>query len=144
MELTTDGHAVPDDVGYKAQFASRVAYESLVEATRFVAGLAGCDGSIIISDDLRLLGFGGEIRAELSVGTKIFDVTDELKRNYRPCDIEQFGMRHRSAVKLASQDHGCRILTISQDGPISGIWREKDRVLVKRGANLVNMDMPWA
>lgn len=144
VELLDDGYGVPDDVVHKANLKMRDAYEALVEATRFVASLAGCDGSIVISDDLKLLGFGGEIRAELSSEVKIYDVAKEMPRKGKACDIEQFGMRHRAAVKLASQDQDCRILAISQDGPISGIWWEKGRVLVKKGVKLSNLNMPWS
>ncbi len=143
-ELLEDGHGVPEGEVYKAELVSRDTYDLLVEATRFVAGLSGCDGSIVIADDLRLLGFGGEIRAELLPGAKVYDVREEMDRSHPTCDIEQFGMRHRSAIKLASQDHDCRILAISQDGPISGIWWDKEGVLVKRGVNLVNLNLPWA
>ena len=39
----------------------------------------------------------------------------------------------------------CRALVISQDGPISIIWSEKEgQVNVRKGANLMNMNMPWA
>ncbi|WFP61314.1 putative sensor domain DACNV-containing protein [Mesorhizobium sp. WSM4904] len=142
--LDEDGHLVPEGALYKAVGEMKDSYESLVEATRFVAGLSGCDGSIVISDDLRLLGFGAEIRAEIRQDINIFEVNDEFRRKYKRCDIEQFGMRHRSAVKLASRDYDCRILVVSQDGPISAVWWEKDRVLVKKGVHLVNMNIPWA
>lgn len=148
IELESDGHCVPEIALYKAEIDVRESYDAFVEATRFVAGLAGCDGSIVISDDLRLSGFGGEIRAELAHDTPIFETANDFQRdlnlNLKACDIEQFGMRHRAAVKLASQDHGCRILAISQDGPISGIWWERGKVLVRKGVRLVNMNMPWA
>jgi hypothetical protein len=35
-------------------------------------------------------------------------------------------------------------LVISQDGPISAVWFEGDKVVVRKGVNLVNMNMPWA
>lgn len=122
----------------------RLKYDALVEATRFAASLSGCDGSIVIKDDLVFLGFGAEISAELSPDVKIVEIDSELKRTKRPCDIEQFGMRHRSAIKLASRDHHCRILVVSQDGPVSGIWWEDECVLVRKNLQLVNINMPWA
>ncbi len=116
----------------------------LVEAIRFIAKLADCDGAIVLSADLKLFGFGGEIRAEFRQGAKVFEVTNELSKKHRALDIEQFGLRHRSAVKLVSQNESIRALVISQDGPTSVIWSEKKDVLVKKGVNLVNLDMPWA
>jgi sensor domain DACNV-containing protein len=43
----------------------RRAFSDLIEATRFVAQLSGCDGAIVITDDLELVGFGIEIKAEM-------------------------------------------------------------------------------
>ena len=107
-----------------------------------MAGLAGCDGAIILSHDLRLLGFGAEILAEMREGVEVFDVIHELRKTYRALDVEQFGMRHRSAIKLVSQISEARSIVISQDGPISVVWREQERLYVKKGVSLVNMNMP--
>ncbi|AZO30076.1 putative sensor domain DACNV-containing protein [Mesorhizobium sp. M1B.F.Ca.ET.045.04.1.1] len=143
-ELSQDGHWVPEGVMYKAELELGDNYEMLVEATRLVASLSGCDGSIVVCDDLKIIGFGGEIRAEVAPGVNIFEVIDEMKRNYKECDVEQFGMRHRSALKFVSQNKTAIALVISQDGPISAVWHENGKVLVKKGINLVNMNMPWA
>lgn len=127
------------------QHASAVnsALDHLAETIRFVSQLAGCDGAIVLTSELKLLGFGAEIRAEIASGLTISEVSDEMRRIYRSCDIEQFGMRHRSAIKLASRmPDGC-ILAISQDGPVTAVWRERDQIFVKKGVALTNMNMPW-
>lgn len=117
----------------------------LVEAIRFVARLSGCDGGIVISDDLQLLGFGAEIRSELRRKTKVREAIDTVRRKYKPLDVEHFGLRHRSAIKLISQQPKSYVLVVSQDGPISAIWSDKSGVVdVSRGISLVNMNMPWA
>lgn len=144
LSLSDDNYLVPTSAAHEAEIRLRDAFDGVVEATRFVSGLSGCDGSVVISDDLRLVGFGGEIRAELSAKTPIYDVKSEADRSHTPCDIEQFGMRHRSAIKLASRDQKSRVLVISQDGPISAVWWAKGAVLVKRGVHLPNMNMPFA
>lgn len=130
-----------------AELGLMAAHNELVEATRFVARLAGCDGGIVITDDLRLLGFGSEIRAEMNSECTVHESTDlgsEARDGGKKLDVTEFGMRHRSAVKLASQDPTYTALVISQDGPVSGIWRKDKKVLVRRDVNLVNMNMPWA
>lgn len=53
-------------------------------------------------------------------------------------------MRHRSAVKLASQLEGVMILVISQDGPVSAVWADEFAVYVYKGVRLVNANAPWA
>lgn len=130
---------------YEAELDLSSATESLVEAVRFVAQLAGCDGGIVITSDLKLLGFGAEIRTELDPAVSVAEVLSELHQRYSSCDIEQFGMRHRAAIKLASCMRGTRILAVSQDGPITAVWRDDDHgVLVKKGVSLANRNLPWS
>jgi DNA integrity scanning protein DisA with diadenylate cyclase activity len=120
-------------------------HSEFVEAVRFVAKLAGCDGAIVLSDDLRLLGFGAELRADLKLGTKIKDIKNEMRRTYKPLDIEEFGQRHRSAIKLVSRRKNFTVLVISQDGPITVVWSDSAKsVSVRKGAHFVNMNMPFA
>lgn len=120
-------------------------HSRLVEAIRFVARLAGCDGAIVISEDLKILGFGAEIRSDLKAKTKVRQVINEMRRTSKPLNVEQFGQRHRSAIKLVSREPNYSALVISQDGPISFIWSERRSVvMVRKGVNLVNMNMPWA
>ena len=128
---------------FEAESTLFTATDQLVEATRFIARLASCDGAIVVSPDFRLLGFGAEIRAEMKDDITVKNVINEMGREYASCDVEQFGMRRRSAVKLASRQERFVVLTVSQDGPISAIWREKQDVFVKRGVSLANMNMPW-
>jgi sensor domain DACNV-containing protein len=120
-------------------------HSHLVEAIRFVARLSGCDGAIVMSDDLCLLGFGAEIRSELRINTRVREMTDELRRKFKLLDIEQFGQRHRSAIKLVSRQPLCTVVVVSQDGPVSVAWsEEKSTVNVKKSTHFVNIEMPFA
>lgn len=53
-------------------------------------------------------------------------------------------MRHRSAIKLASHSEGIANVVVSQDGPISVVFRKNSEVIVRKNVKLVNMNMPWA
>lgn len=121
------------------------AQEKLVESIRFVAGLSGCDGAIVMSEDLRLFGFGCEIRSELHKRTNfVFDVKDEMRDRFEKLDPQIFGLRHRSAIKLISRMPRYKVFVVSQDGPITAVWAKSDNIFVKKGVNLVNLNMPWA
>jgi hypothetical protein len=120
------------------------ATDLLVEAVRFVAQMAGCDGAIVITSDLQVLGFGSEIRAEMAEGVVVLQVVDEMRQKYQSCDVEQFGMRHRSAVKLVSKLPTACVLAISQDGPVSAVSSDGNSVLVRKGVPLGNLNIPWA
>jgi len=128
-----------------AELKLAASHLKLVEAIRFVARLAGCDGAIIISEDLILLGFGGEIRSEMKSNAKVVDIIDDVRKVSRPLDVESFGLRHRSAIKFVSRQPAACVLVVSQDGPISYVWSDKPcEVKVRRGVTLTNMNMPWA
>jgi hypothetical protein len=119
-------------------------FESLVENLRFVAHLAECDGAIVLTRGLDVMGFGCEIAAELRPGVKVFKVEREMPRRSKPLEIEESGMRHRSAIKLVSQLREAVALVVSQDGPISGVWSDDGTVFVRAGVRLVNMNLPFA
>ncbi|MFB6415053.1 MULTISPECIES: putative sensor domain DACNV-containing protein [Bradyrhizobium] len=120
------------------------AQSKLVEAIRFVARLSGCDGALLISEDLRFLGFGTEIRAEFEPKSKVWEVLEEMRNTGREMDVEQFGLRHRSAIKLVSKQPGYTAVVVSQDGPISVVWSDRERINVRKGVPFTNLNMPWA
>ncbi|MBT3238182.1 MAG: hypothetical protein HOK06_03140 [Rhodospirillaceae bacterium] len=137
------GKHVPKEQLSQFAFSVRETLTELVEASRFVARLAGCDGAIVISEDLVVLGFGAEITSNFNTKTKIVEHLGFGKSNFPPLDIERFGMRHRSAAKLVSQQSDYCVLVISQDGPISTIWSEDGKINVKKNFYLVNLNLPW-
>lgn len=73
----------------------------------------------------------------------VLSVERDFDTKKEPLDVEQFGMRHRSAVKYVSQTRDAVALIVSQDGPVTGIWWD-DRVLVRSGTRLVNANIPWS
>lgn len=80
-------------------------------------------------------------------GVELIDVCSEGARRGERLDVEMFGMRHRSAVKLVSQHPEVRVLVVSQDGPISAVWSDPawgPQVLFRKGINLASADLPWA
>jgi hypothetical protein len=119
-------------------------FEELVECIRFVARLAECDGAVVLNRSLDVLGFGCELTAPLAPGYTVLSKSEDFGSSVKPLDVEQFGMRHRSALKYVSQHPGAVALVVSQDGPISGIWAENGSVLVRSGARLVNANLPWS
>ena len=119
-------------------------FQSLMEAATFVGNLSGADGAIVITDTLRLIGFSAEIVAGQHTSSKIYSVTNPLQDKRRRLDLEQFGMRHRSAIKLCSNNPDLIVFVISQDGDVSLVWRKGADVMVRRGVNITNANMPLA
>ena len=116
-------------------------FEKLVEATRFTAQLANCDGALVLARNLTIVGFGVEIRAVQS-SSPIFEVKTEIPESRVSLDLESFGMRHRSAINLVSCNPGVRVLAVSQDGPISAVWSSNGDIFVRKGVNLTAAHLP--
>lgn len=119
-------------------------FESLKETISFIGNLAGADGAIVVTQSLAVIGFSAEINVQGQMTTSVFDVANPIKKQKTKLDIEQFGMRHRSAIKLCSTTEDAVVLVVSQDGDVSLVWREKAGVMVKKGVNTTNADMALA
>lgn len=117
--------------------------DDLNEAIAAVARLTQVDGATIISSSLQLMGFGAEIVAPARQPGPLFESFDEFMRRRRDLTVEEFGMRHRSAINLVRHMSDAVVLVASQDGPLSGIWAEADGVYMRRGVRLVNPNNPW-
>lgn len=101
-------------IGWKKRLKSKpsmpIIEPSSKVATRFISALSGCDGAIVLNGDLSLIGFGAEICSELDKSVSVVERKSEFSQDVKKCDIEQFGMRHRSAIKLASQTSSYRVI----------------------------------
>jgi RNA-directed DNA polymerase len=83
---------------------------------------------------------------EIEVGEKRKNTFSHAFRKQNSIiDVEHFGLRHRSAIKLVSRKSTVCVLVVSQDGPISFVSSDSPgQVQVRKGVNLTNLDMPFA
>jgi hypothetical protein len=79
-----------------------------------VARLAAVDGAVLLTDRLRLLGFGAEVVVQS-------DVKQVVRGDGRTTPIEDFGTRHRSAFRFCSFYPAGLALVCSQDGGVKAI-----------------------
>ena len=117
------------------------AEKKMAEDCLFVGNLSGTDGALIIKNDLKFEGFGTEILLDKSKSSKVFKVNQPESNNYSELDSEQFGMRHRSAIRLCSNSTDVVIFVVSQDGGTSLVWNEKGKVYFKSDIKTTNMNM---
>lgn len=87
-----------------------------------VSHMSAADGCVVLTDNLRVLGFGGSILVseEESKNTK----TKVRLSKDDSCDIEEFlhnvgGQRHQSAARLVIKHNDIIVFVISQDGELS-------------------------
>jgi hypothetical protein len=131
-----------DDAGglWHLQNATLVAEEDLSDAADLVARFTAVDGALVLSSDLRVLGFGAEIVVDASVRAIAFEVYGSRRRpgDLHEVDGERFGMRHRSALRGITVADQTAAFVVSQDGAVSFFWKEHDRVMLKRHVNTAN------
>ena len=92
------------------------------EAVQHIVPLANCDGAIVMTHDLRVLGFGAKITARDQALATTMSRLDPAPgpQELNPCPLESFGgTRHQSAARFVSAHTNCVAVVISQDRRMS-------------------------
>jgi hypothetical protein len=123
--------------------ATFVAEEDLADAADLAARLSAVDGALVITSDLRILGFGAEIVLDAARPVTAFEDRGGPRQTGRwpVVDSESFGMRHRSALRCVAVAEHTASFVASQDGTVSVFWKHDGRVLLKRHVNTANPNM---
>jgi hypothetical protein len=125
------------------QNAAFAAEEELVGAAEVVAGFTAVDGALVLTSDLRPLGFGAEIVLDAASPAIAYEVVGHTQSPelWPTVDSESFGMRHRSALRCVGVTDRLAAFVVSQDGLVSLFWKQDGRVLMKRNVNTANPNM---
>jgi hypothetical protein len=91
--------------------------EAISDCVRFIAGLSGVDGAVIITDRFRVLGFGAEVFVHSP------SLTDVLLPGRKKKRISDFGTRHRSAFRFCSSFEEAIGFIVSSDGGVKATLR---------------------
>ena len=136
---------VEANMGFESYVKYREALTTLSRTAAFVGRLAAVDGAVVMSADLRLIGFGAEILLEGLPAVDAWELkeADDLFRNKKKkrLNSEQYGMRHRSAMRLCGQLPGIAALVVSQDGGINAVFTYGGKLYFRRNINAVNTVM---
>lgn len=119
----------------------REATRRLAEACRFVASLAGADGALVMTTELAIVGFGAEIRMEHAPRATVHEVGPNRLGGGEVLDAQEFGMRHRSAMRLSAATPQTAVLVVSQDGGVSLVFQNQGRVCFRRNLSTVGADL---
>ena len=103
-------------------------HESLVEFSHFLADLMSVDGSLVLSREFRLIGFGGEILGDSHVST-IERAVDLEAENSITEQADSSGTRHRSAYRLVSSVQDAIVIVVSQDGAVRFVAHHGGRLV---------------
>jgi hypothetical protein len=103
------------------------------EAVQHIAPLAQCDGAIVMTHDLRVLGFGAKITAREHAAAILcrLDPAPGLQE-LQACPLESFGgTRHQSAARFVSVHRNTVAIVISQDRHMSVVhWSDEHNCVI--------------
>jgi hypothetical protein len=138
--------AAPATMLPQLESATDAAEVELADAADLVAQLSAVDGAVVLSSDLRVLGFGAEIVLDAAAPVSAYEVAEGVHlasaADQRPVvDSESFGMRHRSALRCISVAQEAAAFVVSQDGTVSLFWKQGRDVLLKRNVNTANPNL---
>jgi hypothetical protein len=100
------------------------------------AALAAVDGAVVITDRMRLLGFGAEVLANPTLPVDVVRREHVGDRPAERISILGFGTRNRSAARLCWSSDAILVFVISQDGDIRMYRRVGDVVRMWDDAEL--------
>ena len=100
------------------------------DRANLIASLARVDGAVVLSERLRVLGFGAEIVAHAPNLREVIVAEDAEATKIHRRPIEDFGTRHRSALRFCSTHDQVAALVVSQDGDLRAIVRDGPDVLM--------------
>jgi hypothetical protein len=110
--------------------------ERLFHGIRSLAYLTQVDGCVVMSEDLDVLGCGGEIlksEGDSAGSPLVFSSIDSDDPWPDQTGNDLGGMRHRSAYRLCKSVPGALAFVVSQDGELTLLWSTPDRVYAVRG-----------
>jgi hypothetical protein len=109
------------------------------DSIKFLSSLAGVDGAILITDRLKLIGFGVEIKIKSSKLQKVQVARDSSGKIQGEISIEDFGTRHRSAFRFCDRNKDSVIFVISQDGGITAVKKNESNLVTWPNINTTSI-----
>ncbi len=99
--------------------------EAVFEVAHLIAALADVDGATVVTSELEVLGFGGEISGALADVPLVARARD-LEGDHRVDErTDRVGTRHRSVYRLCQALHDVVAIVVSQDGGVRFVrWHD--------------------
>ncbi len=90
-------------------------------AARFIASLTAVDGAVVLTDTLRIIGFGAEVTASFSGGDKVHLAYTSDATETQEVRFAEYGTRHRSAFRFVASMEPSVGFIMSQDGGVKAV-----------------------
>jgi hypothetical protein len=91
------------------------------DAARFIASLTAVDGAVVLTDTLRIIGFGAEVTASFSGGDKVHVAHTAEVTETKEVRFAEYGTRHRSAFRFVASLEPSVGFIMSQDGGVKAV-----------------------
>ncbi len=105
-------------------------YHKIIDLLNHISNLANVDGAVVMTNSFKIIGFGAEINCNYENLKECVETNDQMAKDCKSFNFENYGTRHRSAIKFASKYPDSIVFVISQDGGIKGIKSNSDKVIV--------------
>ena len=99
------------------------------DAARFIASLTAVDGAVVLTDKLRVIGFGAEVRVNSGTDT-IHVAKDPEGTHVSLAAFTEHGTRHRSSFRFVESMEPSVAFILSQDGGIKAAMKVGERVVM--------------
>ncbi|QDU19838.1 putative sensor domain DACNV-containing protein [Urbifossiella limnaea] len=100
------------------------------DAARFIASLTAVDGAVVLTDTLRIIGFGAEVIAAPAATDTVHIAQTAQGDESRPIEFTEFGTRHRSAYRFTAGLDNSVAFVLSEDGGIKAVRQVGPRLLL--------------
>ena len=104
--------------------------DSSRDAAQFIGSLATVDGAVVLTDKLRIIGFGGEVRVSRPGTDTIYIAKNEEGDEITAAPFTGYGTRHRSAFRFVEKMEPSVAFILSQDGGIKAATKVGERVVM--------------
>jgi len=104
--------------------------DSSRDAARFIGLLAAVDGAVVLTDKLRIIGFGGEVRVSGPGTDTIHIAKNEDGDDMSAAPFTAYGTRHRSSFRFVETMEPSVAFILSQDGGIKAATKVGERVVM--------------
>ncbi len=103
------------------------------DAVQHIAPLANCDGAIVMTRDLKVLGFGAKITIRVEVAATLCRLDPAPgPQKLNACPLEDFGgTRHQSAARFVAVNKDTVAIVVSQDRRMSIVnWSDEHKCVI--------------
>jgi hypothetical protein len=100
------------------------------DAARLVASLTAVDGAVVLTDTLRIIGFGAEVTASVPGTDKVYVAQMAEGTETKEVRFAEFGTRHRSAYRFVASMEPSVAFVMSQDGGVKAVRQVGSKLLM--------------